>query len=627
MSVLRDLFDKVKRNLGYGFILSSGGESSFTVTEAYQNPWVVGGLEAIAKALSAVKVVDEEGFFERGNTNFTGFMRFLVYDLYIHGNFYVYTNKLKSKLVSWYVLPPSSISIKVSPNFEVEYFLHKENVTNNIIHFKRIIPNESGIERIVKGDSVVKAILPSIYLYNILTRFEIRSFSRNLMPPIAIVNKTGFLNANDREIFLKQLKNKIEQGDLPFFYLEGDTDIVSLQLSGSERIQELKLTLKDEILEGLGVTKVMLSDVESINYANSREQYRIFYVNTILPLLSEIEETFKSAGINIVFDRSSIDVLQDTWKDKIQSAVALWGMGYSLNEVAEIFNLPKPKINDSDYPENDGNLNENKDEEGNKNIIVKTKNEINIADIQIKNYSFRQKRDKMFRELLTKYVAEGLKEFSNTTLDEIKKAYEDWDKAKITNLVNTFFDKRDKILKNLAHNYYRITLREYFDKVNVPRVPRKAYADWKDILEFVIEDHANKITRINKTMRERIQMLIEEALQDDRPVLDLADDIIKEFKLQRNRANTIARTEITSVIEDANYRIATKNKMKTKIWITSLDEHVRESHTNLHGVEVLIADTFPNGLSYPGDENASDPSEVINCRCTVVYNYDSGIEG
>lgn len=59
----------------------------------------------------------------------------------------------------------------------------------------------------------------------------------------------------------------------------------------------------------------------------------------------------------------------------------------------------------------------------------------------------------------------------------------------------------------------------------------------------------------------------------------------------------------------------------TKSWLATMDDRTRETHVEADGQEVPIDATFTVGedqLDYPGDPEGSD-AEVINCRCTVLY--------
>jgi uncharacterized protein with gpF-like domain len=55
--------------------------------------------------------------------------------------------------------------------------------------------------------------------------------------------------------------------------------------------------------------------------------------------------------------------------------------------------------------------------------------------------------------------------------------------------------------------------------------------------------------------------------------------------------------------------------------MATLDSRTRDSHRLMDGETVGVNEEFSNGLMYPGDPSG-DPSEVYNCRCTVVSVVD-----
>lgn len=61
-----------------------------------------------------------------------------------------------------------------------------------------------------------------------------------------------------------------------------------------------------------------------------------------------------------------------------------------------------------------------------------------------------------------------------------------------------------------------------------------------------------------------------------------------------------------------------------KQWMATLDDRTRDTHADLDGQVVDVDEPFitsaGNEIMYPGDPDA-DPSEVWNCRCTLVYVY------
>lgn len=54
-----------------------------------------------------------------------------------------------------------------------------------------------------------------------------------------------------------------------------------------------------------------------------------------------------------------------------------------------------------------------------------------------------------------------------------------------------------------------------------------------------------------------------------------------------------------------------------KMWMSTHDERTRDSHITVDGQQVKLNEKFANGLMFPGDP-AGKPSEVYNCRCTMV---------
>ena len=87
---------------------------------------------------------------------------------------------------------------------------------------------------------------------------------------------------------------------------------------------------------------------------------------------------------------------------------------------------------------------------------------------------------------------------------------------------------------------------------------------------------------------------------------------------RRNRAVTIARTEAQSVHVGSKNKAAKEIEATHKIWVTSRDPKVRESHAELDGERIKIDEQFSNGLDYPLDPSG-EASEIINCRCFAAY--------
>lgn len=69
---------------------------------------------------------------------------------------------------------------------------------------------------------------------------------------------------------------------------------------------------------------------------------------------------------------------------------------------------------------------------------------------------------------------------------------------------------------------------------------------------------------------------------------------------------------------DGMYRAEDMGNSIRKIWIATLDNRTRHSHTMLDGKDVALDELFDNGLMRPRDPNGV-PEEVCNCRCSLKY--------
>ena len=94
--------------------------------------------------------------------------------------------------------------------------------------------------------------------------------------------------------------------------------------------------------------------------------------------------------------------------------------------------------------------------------------------------------------------------------------------------------------------------------------------------------------------------------------------------IQAYHAERIARTEVIGASNRGSFEAAFRSGLSMqKGWLTSGLKGIRGSHLLYGGMDFQNMDYEYNaGLKYPGDPEAEDPGEVINCRCTIVYNVD-----
>ena len=150
--------------------------------------------------------------------------------------------------------------------------------------------------------------------------------------------------------------------------------------------------------------------------------------------------------------------------------------------------------------------------------------------------------------------------------------------------------------------------------------------------ETLRERGIQSFDQISKTTTEKIMKSIEQGLEDNLSILDIAKNITEIGANAAGRAFTIARTE-SMIANSIGQAAATEDAAEVipdlvKVWLNMGDEHVRGNpgglypdseadHWDMQGETVAASENFSNGLSYPRDTKGP-AGEVINCRCTLL---------
>lgn len=84
----------------------------------------------------------------------------------------------------------------------------------------------------------------------------------------------------------------------------------------------------------------------------------------------------------------------------------------------------------------------------------------------------------------------------------------------------------------------------------------------------------------------------------------------------RNARTAVTGAECAGRVDSYKYA-ESKGVQMTQVWMATLDGRTRHTHAVLDGESINVGGTFSNGCRYPGDPRGA-PSEVYNCRCTIV---------
>lgn len=122
-----------------------------------------------------------------------------------------------------------------------------------------------------------------------------------------------------------------------------------------------------------------------------------------------------------------------------------------------------------------------------------------------------------------------------------------------------------------------------------------------------------------------IRSAIAQSLLQGESVADAAKRISQVAEMNRSAALRDARTMINAAEQSgklAEYEMLAEEGVDIeKGWMATLDERTRDTHAEMDMEFVPVDEKFSNSLMEPCDPDG-DPSEVYNCRCTLISRID-----
>ena len=138
-------------------------------------------------------------------------------------------------------------------------------------------------------------------------------------------------------------------------------------------------------------------------------------------------------------------------------------------------------------------------------------------------------------------------------------------------------------------------------------------------------EYINTMARtIVRTQETAITSIIDNGLMEGLAIEEIAKNIQGATAFDMSRSRMIARTESTRAANSGTlqaYQDAQTYGIKMqKEWLSARDDVVRDTHERLDGQRVGVNEMFVSNdgyeAEYPG--NFGEPSEDINCRCTII---------
>lgn len=432
---------------------------------------------------------------------------------------------------------------------------------------------------------------------------------------------------------------------------------MSLSPADMDFIEGRKMT-REEIAAVFQVPPPLLGILDKANYSNMQEARRVFWLDTVIPLLDDLKEAFNRAltpyfgeDIELDYDISGVEALQENVSEKIKSAKELWSMGVPFNQINQRLDLGIDEIEGGDtgylplnlVPANLANV----VRDGRGGVI-----DLNTGG-QTEEKSIKKKRGRRFKgfqietdeEKAAYYKAieterapwdETMKRAALERLEADRKAIISAWKQSEGDLETTLQAIDSDAWEAFYTRFYQSIIREFAKetysgiKYYFPSENKEGESIGWDpitgaILDYIFDASAQKVTYVTDYTKELTKGIIYTG-RDNGDTLDMiARDLslsLEEYNLQR--AYTIAITEVGAASSYGSYIGAQSASEEvgplTKEWVSSGDERVRESHQYLNGQIVPLSKLFSNGLEYPGDMLRGKAEEVIRCRCVLAYN-------
>ena len=317
-------------NRAVNMIVDDAADIPFDVGEALQ------GQTSVFKNIRRTKVDlllnKEPNPYQDINT----FKRNLIIDLLLDGNIFIYFDG-----AHLYHLPADHVTIETNERTYIDKFTYDHSIDyspNEIIHIK-----ENSFDSIYRGVPRLKPAYRTMQLLGSMRRFQDNFFKNGAVPGL-VLKSPNTLSEKIKERMLQAWVaryNPQSGGRRPLF-LDGGLEVENLTEVNFKDLdfQEAIASNEKIILEAMGVPPILL---DGGNNANIRPNHRLYYLETILPIIRKIEYAFERFfGFKLNEDISNVPALQPELKDQAAYYSTLVNTGIlTPNEAREALRLEK----------------------------------------------------------------------------------------------------------------------------------------------------------------------------------------------------------------------------------------------------------------------------------------------
>lgn len=360
-------------------------------------------------------------------------------------------------------------------------------------------------------------------------------------------------------------------------------------------------------------------------YASAKEARRYFWTDVVKPEGTVVQQMLtdgltKEYGIEVRFDFSGVEALQANMKEQVEVARQLWEMGWTANQINDRLELGMEPAPNGDEPKpQSAPLMLDRDPDEQKDFIDP---DLAIKELRGRKWKqavegvsratsgMRSRLRAFFRDVEQRMLREFEKQNGPVATKDISADAVD-DALNVPKLMDIFLEF---IGAGATVGYTQV-----FGKLDdIPEsvrsmIPRRG-ARVKEVAQHARED-------IRLAVQEAVRQSVEDGLSEAQTTQAVKEALHGAIDKLDTRARTIARTEVHGAYSEARHQAAQDTGAIGRMWISSRDGEVRDSHAALDGVSVGPGEKYPNGLAYPLDGNGP-AEEVINCRCIEIPIYE-----
>ena len=250
----------------------------------------------------------------------SAFKRNLITDYLLDGNIFIYFDG-----AHLYHLPADGVTIHGDPRTFIEKYSYNDvdYSPSEIIHVK-----ENSFHSIYRGTSRLKPAVRTMALIASMKRFQDNFFKNGAVPGLVLKSpNTLSEKIKERMIMSWGARYRPDAGGRRPLILDGGIEIDKVSNVNFKEL-DFQAAIEDNekiILKALGIPPILL---DSGNNANLRPNMRLYYLETILPIVRKINSSYsRYFGYEIKEDVTDIPALQPELRDQSQYYSALVNTG------------------------------------------------------------------------------------------------------------------------------------------------------------------------------------------------------------------------------------------------------------------------------------------------------------